>query len=65
MLAAAVMWKEGWAQRLLWCTGSVLLLVLAVALHVQFQRQALMTARNFYGSLRVNAAEFDDQGEGR
>jgi hypothetical protein len=63
MLAAVVMWSEGWAQRLLWSTGSVLLLGLALALHVQFERHALMTARNFYGSLRVNAAEFDDQGD--
>jgi spermidine synthase len=65
ILAGAVTWKDGWAQRLLWCTGSVLLLGLAVAMHVQFERHALMTARNFYGSLRVNAADFDDQGDVR
>jgi hypothetical protein len=63
VLAAVVTWEDGWAQRLLWYMGSVLLLGLALALHVQFARHSLMTARNFYGSLRVNAADFDDQGD--
>jgi spermidine synthase len=62
VLAAVVTWEDGWALRVLWCTGSVLLLGLAVLLHVEVQRHALMTARNFYGSLRVTAADFDDQG---
>jgi spermidine synthase len=62
-LAAVVTWKDGWAQRLLWCTGSVLLVGLTVLLHVEIERNALMTARNFYGSLRVKAADFDDQGD--
>ena len=62
VLAAIVTWDDGWAQRTLWCTGSVLLLGLAVLLHFEVQRHALMTARNFYGSLRVTAADFDDQG---
>jgi spermidine synthase len=63
VLAAVVTWEDGWAQRLLWSTGSVLLLVLAVALHVQYARHALMNARNFYGALRVTAADFDSQGD--
>jgi spermidine synthase len=62
VLAAAVTWEDGWAQRMLWSTGSVLLLALTVLLHVEIGRHALMTARNFYGSLRVMAAGFDDQG---
>ncbi|HEY4379688.1 MAG TPA: fused MFS/spermidine synthase [Acidobacteriaceae bacterium] len=62
VLAAAVTWEEGWPQRVLWCTGSVLLLGLTVLLHIEIQRQAVMTARNFYGSLRVTSADFDDQG---
>ena len=62
-LAAVVTWEDGWAQRVLWCTGSGLLLGLTVLLHVEIERNALMTARNFYGSLRVKAAEFDDQGD--
>lgn len=63
VLAAAVTWEDGWAQRLLWSTGSALLLALTVLLHVEVGRHALMTARNFYGSLRVTAADFDDQGD--
>jgi hypothetical protein len=62
-LAAAVTWEDGWAQRLLWVTGSALLLALAVMLHIGFGRHTLMRARNFYGSLRVTQAEIDT-GEG-
>jgi hypothetical protein len=65
VLAAVVTWEDGWAQRMLWCTGSVLLAALTVLLHVEIERHALMTARNFYGSLRVTAADFDDQGDMR
>jgi hypothetical protein len=36
VLAAVVTWRDGWAQRLLWSTGSVLLLALAVMLHIEF-----------------------------
>jgi len=58
-LAAIVTWRDGWAQRLLWVTGSALLLALGVMLHVEFGHNALMRARNFYGSLRVTETEFD------
>ena len=58
-LAAIVTWSDGWAQRLLWVTGSALLLALGVMLHVEFGHNALMRARNFYGSLRVTETEFD------
>ena len=57
------MWCEGWSQRVLWVTASVLLLGTALAMRVQFGRNALMRARNFYGSLRVTAADYDDQGD--
>jgi spermidine synthase len=63
VLGALVMWNEGWSQRALWTTASVLLLGTAIALHVQFGRNALVRTRNFYGSLRVTAADFEDQGE--
>jgi spermidine synthase len=36
---------------------------LTVAVRVELGRNALMRARNFYGSVRVIAEEFDDQGE--
>ena len=63
LLGVAVMWCEGWSQRVLWVTASVLLLGTALAMRVQFGRNALMRARNFYGSLRVTAADYDDQGD--
>jgi len=63
VLAAIVTWRDGWAQRLLWLTGSALLVALTVMLHVGFGRHALLRARNFYGSLRVTEAEIDTGGE--
>ena len=53
VLGAMALWNEGWSQRALWVTASVLLFGTMVALRVQFGRNALMRARNFYGSLRV------------
>ena len=58
-LAAAVTWRDGWAQRMLWVTGSGLLFALLIALHIGFGRHALMRARNFYGALRVTEAQTD------
>ncbi len=53
LLALAVTWRDGWAQRLLWSTGSVLLMVLVLMLHTVYQREAMVEVRNFYGTLRV------------
>ena len=53
LLALAVTWASGWAQRLLWTTASVLLLVLVVMLHIAYRRDTPVAVRNFYGSLRV------------
>lgn len=52
-LALAATWRDGWAQRLLWATATVLLFGLTVLLHLYFTRNSLATMRNFYGSLRV------------
>ncbi|HEY0163116.1 MAG TPA: fused MFS/spermidine synthase [Edaphobacter sp.] len=57
VLALAATWEEGWLQRLLWTTASVLLFALAIALHLSFQREALVQVRNFYGSLRVTQGD--------
>jgi hypothetical protein len=57
-LALAATWNDGWAQRLLWATASVLLLALSVMLHISYSRQTLISVRNFYGSLRVKQADF-------
>jgi len=53
LLALAVTWSSGWAQRLLWSTASILLLALVVMLHLAYQRNTPLAIRNFYGSLRV------------
>jgi hypothetical protein len=52
-LAFAVTWGDGWAQRLLWATGTVAGIALVVMLHIAYQRDVLVMVRNFYGVLRV------------
>ncbi|HUZ93880.1 MAG TPA: fused MFS/spermidine synthase [Edaphobacter sp.] len=56
LLALAVAWPDGWGQRLLWATASVLVLFLNFALHAAYKQQTLLETRNFYGSLRVKAS---------
>ncbi len=53
VLALVVTWDNGWAQRLLWGTGTALLLMLVVMLHIVYARDAVVEERNFYGALRV------------
>ena len=65
VLGVMALWNEGWSQRALWITASVLLFGTTVALRVQFGRNALVRVRNFYGALRVTASDYDDGGEGR
>ncbi len=65
VLALVVTWQEGWQQRMVWATGSLLLIALTVALHVQFGRHALLRARNFYGSLRVVETNIDSESASR
>jgi hypothetical protein len=52
-LALIVTWSGGWAQRLLWGTGTALLLALVIMLHIAYARDAVIEERNFYGALRV------------
>jgi hypothetical protein len=51
--ATLFMWDKGWGQRLLWGTGTGLLLALVVMLHTVYARNAVVEERNFYGALRV------------
>lgn len=46
-------WSDGWPQRLLWATATVLLFVLCLALHRSYSQNSLVQVRNFYGGLRV------------
>ncbi len=52
-MAAVVTWQSGWAQRLLWITGTGLACLLVGAIHNDFAHTAIFRGRNFYGSLRV------------
>jgi hypothetical protein len=52
-VAIAVTWHDGWPQRLLWTTASVLLFIFAIMLHAAYTRDAMLEVRNFYGTLRV------------
>jgi spermidine synthase len=54
LLALAVTWSSNWAQRLLWATASILLMVLVGMLYVAYHRNTPLAVRNFYGSLRVH-----------
>ena len=53
LLALAKTWNDGWPQRLLWTTASILLLALTLALHRSTGTSSLLAIRNFYGTLRV------------
>ncbi len=57
MLALAVTWNDGWPQRLLWSTGSVLLFALTIMIHIVYGRHTLLQTRDFYGTLRVREAD--------
>jgi len=61
VLALVVTWSDGWPQRLLWSTGSVLLLALIVMLHIVYARSTMLEVRNFYGSLRVKQSDTPPQ----
>ena len=53
LLAVTATWNDGWPQRVLWATASVLLVALTLALHRTYAQQSLLQVRNFYGTLRV------------
>lgn len=53
LLAFAVMWSDGWSQRMLWAVACILLAVLVSWLHIAYQRETVAAVRNFYGTLRV------------
>ena len=52
-VAAFALWSQGWSQRLLWLTGTALLLFLLRLQYTAYQRDTLFSERNFYGTLRV------------
>jgi len=53
LLALVVNWRGAWSQRLLWIVASGAMVVLIVMVRIAFLRDATVTVRNFYASLRV------------
>ncbi|WP_419805567.1 spermidine synthase [Terriglobus sp.] len=52
-VAAFALWEHGWSQRLLWLTGTALLLFLLSLQRTAYRQDTLFSERNFYGTLRV------------
>jgi SAM-dependent methyltransferase len=53
LAAAAVLWNEGFISRAFWTVG-IAALVAVLAYHVHaYEKNSILVARNFYGSLRV------------
>ena len=53
VVAAFALWEYGWSQRLLWLTGTALLVFLLVLQRTAYRQDTLFSERNFYGTLRV------------
>ncbi len=54
-LVLVLTWRDGFAQRLVWATGTGLMFLLLLGLHRAYTHSALLETRNFYGSLRVKS----------
>ena len=61
-VAAFALWQHGWSQRLLWLTGTALLLFLLGLQRIAYRQDTLFSERNFYGTLRVQQ-NTDSRGE--
>ncbi len=55
VLATVVVWRDGWPTRVFWAAATVSLAVVLVYHVHEYEKHAILTVRNFYGSLRVNA----------
>ena len=53
LLALAVNWRGTWSQRLLWVVASGAMIVLIFMVRTAYLRDATVSVRNFYASLRV------------
>jgi hypothetical protein len=53
LLALVLNWRGAWSQRLLWIVASGAMVVLIVMVRIASLRDATVTVRNFYASLRV------------
>ena len=53
LLALALNWRGVWSQRMLWIVASGAMVVLIFMVRIAYLRDATVTVRNFYASLRV------------
>ncbi len=56
-VAIPTLWREGLVQRVLWGIACAGLFLLAIMLHVAYQRDAILVTRNFYGTLRIKQTD--------
>lgn len=60
-VAVFALWEAGVPHRLLWFAGVGFGLYVLVVVHQATLRDTLLTARNFYGSIRVKQSEYPPQ----
>lgn len=53
LLAAVVLWPEGWPPRVYWIGATVAMAAVLVYNVYAYRKNTILTARNFYGGLRV------------
>jgi SAM-dependent methyltransferase len=53
LLAAIVLWPEGWHERVFWCAATIAMAATFVVNVHSYKKDAVLTVRNFYGGLRV------------
>jgi SAM-dependent methyltransferase len=58
LLAAIVLWPEGWLERLFWSSLTAVMVVVLFYNVRSYEQNTVLTVRNFYGGLRVK--QLDD-----
>jgi SAM-dependent methyltransferase len=53
LLAAVVLWPDGWLERIFWSALTVIMAAVLVYNVHSYKKDDILTVRNFYGSLRV------------
>jgi spermidine synthase len=61
-LAAALLWKDHWAWRLLWPAATIGLLVVVVLQVKVYSENTIVQVRDFYGTLRVTEESTEEAG---
>jgi SAM-dependent methyltransferase len=56
LLAAAVLWPQGWAVRVFWAAAAIAMAVVLVRNVRSYRESTIVMVRNFYGALRVKEA---------